>query len=675
MKSWWNPTILIKSQADSSLQANSIRLNIVSSRSFCKRHLTLGAVKLAIVLCTSIGSFVGCGGGGSGEDVGSGCDGSCINLRLTGDEVAVALQRGVASADGFGVKATFAITDRVGNVLAVYKMPGAKSSAILNGQLGAKGGLEGIEVPATLAAISKAGTGAYLSSQGQAFSSRTAGLIIQEHFYPGERMQPGGPLLGVQFSQLPCSDVLRGAYGPRPLPLGLAADPGGIPLYKAGDVVGGIGVEVDGSYSLDREVFDNDGDRSSGNLEERIALAAAFNLEAPSNRRADKIAVGGKTLRFIDAEYPEVDPLIDEGDTLDSSPVRDELAQENLVNVPGFFSGVIRSGVVFGTLESGIINGARVGVPAAILAAFGEATRDGATSEGGSRLLANEVSALLDSALLTAQRARGAIRNPLDSPARVSIWVVDGRGTPLGFIRSQDAPVFGIDVALQKARTAAFFSSPDAANLLSRAGMSLYLNASAEFFGRVNSNEIFNGTAFSSRSIGNISRPFFTDGVDGNRHGPLALPFPGANNSGSSWSPFNTGLQLDLVRSAILAPVVTGTIPSTCSGSLIGSRLGNGMQIFPGSVPLYKDGSLVGAIGISGDGVDQDDLIAFFGASRDGLNYAGHSELGEPRLGFNAPNELRSDNLMGPFRDSRLRYINCPEAPFIGDVQQNVCGQ
>lgn len=652
-----------------------------------KKRLTSKASRLAvwsymniaiIVSVLSISSLVGCGGGGGGEDVDGGCDGSCANLSLSAEEVSIALQRAVASAEGFGVKATFAITDRVGNVLAVYRMPEAKSSVVLNGQLGARGGLEGSEVPAALAAISKAGTGAYLSSQGQAFSTRTASLIIQEHFYPGERMQPGGPLFGVQFSQLPCSDILKGTDGPRPLPLGLAADPGGVPLYKSGDVVGGIGVEVDGSYSLDRDVFDNDGDVSAGNLEERIALAGAFGLEAPSNRRADKIAVGGKTLRFADAEYPEVDPLKAAGANPDSGSVEENLSATNLVSVPGFFAGAIRSGVVFGSSESGIINTTRVtasvGVPAAILTAFGEASRDGAPNVSGDRLLASEVDALLDAALLTAQRTRGAIRNPLDSPARVSIWVVDGRGAPLGFVRSQDAPVFGIDVALQKARTAAFFSSSDAANLLNRAGMSTYLNASAEFFSVDHANEIFNGTAFSNRAIGNISRPFFTDGVDGNPHGPLSLPFPGENNGRNTWSPFNTGLQLDLIRSAVLAPVVTGSIPSTCSGALIGSRLGNGIQIFPGSVPLYKDGSLVGAIGISGDGVDQDDLIAFFGASREGLNYSGHTGIGDPVLGFNAPNNLRSDNQMGPFRDSRLRYVNCPEAPFIGDNQQNVCG-
>jgi uncharacterized protein GlcG (DUF336 family) len=40
----------------------------------------------------------------------------------------------------------------------------------------------------------------------------------------------------------------------------------------------------------------------------------------------------------------------------------------------------------------------------------------------------------------------------------------------------------------------------------------------------------------------------------------------------------------------------------------------NCIVTFPGGLPLYKQGHLVGAIGVSGDGVDQDESIAFGGA-------------------------------------------------------------
>lgn len=39
-----------------------------------------------------------------------------------------------------------------------------------------------------------------------------------------------------------------------------------------------------------------------------------------------------------------------------------------------------------------------------------------------------------------------------------------------------------------------------------------------------------------------------------------------------------------------------------------------GLIEFPGGMPLYKDGKLVGAIGVSGDGVEQDENVAEAGA-------------------------------------------------------------
>jgi hypothetical protein len=116
------------------------------------------------------------------------------------------------------------------------------------------------------------------------------------------------------------------------------------------------------------------------------------------------------------------------------------------------------------------------------------------------------------------------------------------------------------------------------------------------------------GIAFSARSIGNIARPNFPDGIDGNPAGPLS-------KTTATWSPFNVGLQLDLVYpslvGAILAPASANR---SCTGNAIG--LENGMQTFPGGFPIYRGTTLIGAIGVSGDGVDQDDMIGMLGVSR-----------------------------------------------------------
>lgn len=645
-------------------------------------------LRLSILLALLI-SIASCGGGGGGENSGSGgagassadygCDGGCTNFSLSEEDVRAILKQGVLAAEVLGVAATFAVTDRVGNVLAVYQMAGANPTTTVNGQIGATGGLEGATVPSTIAAISKAGSGAYLSSQGNAFSTRTASQIVQEHFNPGEANQPGGPLFGVQFSQLICSDVTTinpeflggsgaggkfqggGGVGPRPLPLGLSADPGGIPLYKLGDVVGGLGVELDGAYTLDRNIVDKD-----DSIEERIALTATLGgFELPSDRTGSKIFVLGKSLRTTDLSYADLDPPVEIAVDLDES---------RFVSIPLYTNGKVRAGATYGSIGSGITRTIRAGVPATFIADGNGnprfPTRNG-NAPGGAALSAVEVDAILDSAITTAFRTRAAIRRPTDSQAHVSIWVVDSLGVPLGMTRTSDGPVFGIDVALQKARTATFFSSIDAISKLGNS-FSGYASAASAFFGQ----DIFaSGRAFSARAVGNISRPFFLDGIDGTAPGPFSVPFPGLVAGSESWSPFNTGLQLALVAQRVLGPLSSpGALSNSCvDTSVFGSRLRNGIQIFAGGVPLYRGTTLVGGIGISGDGIDQDDLIAFYGASRAGLDSAGHVTIGDPVYGFNAPAEIRSDTISLPLPDARLRYVNCPEAPFRGSNEQKVC--
>ena len=616
------------------------------------------------------------------------CDGQCAQTAdgLSVPDVKTVLAQAIAQAEALGLDATIAVVDRVGNVLAVHRMaPQSPAVELVTTQpVEISTGLEGIVLPAgtngdALAAIAKALTGAYLSSEGNAFSTRTANQIVQEHFNPGELNQPAGPLFGVQFSQLACSDfVLNGAadglqVGPQRSPLGLAADPGGFPLYKSGTPVGGVGVIADGLYSIDKNILDSD-----RNADELIALAATWGYAAPDDRRADRITVEGKTFRFSDVEFNDLSV------SPESAADYDTLQSGGLIDVAGYGGGFIQAGTRFGELESGV-------APYTLFSDLNAYTffddqgqvrfppKDGtdAIELSGEHLKASEVETILREALTVANKARAQIRRPLGTSARVTVTVVDSQGHIVGMARTEDGPVFGADVSLQKARTATFFSSRDAgaflqsvteptryldSNLMVKAEIAIadYVEAARTFIGP---QALQDGTAFSDRAGGNLSRPFYPDGIQGNPHGPFSKSF-----ANKEWSVLSTGLQSDLAMNQIIRHVLfsAGATASDIQPNCVASsdtRLANGIQIFPGSVPIYRGDRLIGGIGVSGDGIDQDDMISFLGVHNAGLALGG-------ALG-NAPPDIRADQLKPQGR--HLRYVQCPQTPFIDSDEQRVC--
>lgn len=675
----------------------------------------MGRAKLRLLALATALTLAACGGGSnSGSSTGtappppgstdSGCTGSCATAQsfLAVSDIQTVIAQAAAEAQAQSKPAVIAVVDRVGNVLAVYKMAGAPDLVTVTSQRGVVGGLENLQIPSELAAIAKAITGAYLSSEGNAFSSRTASQIVQQHFNPGDLGTPSGPLFGVQFSQLPCSDLATRfgsgtGPGPHRSPLGLSADPGGFPLYKAGTPVGGVGVAADGIYGLDPNVEDLD-----RNIDEFIAMAATYGFGAPSDRRADTITAGGITLRFTDVEYSGL------ASSPASAPPYSSLTG-SLIKVPAYADAAIIPGTAFGQVTSGYRPDTEFysGLDAFVL---DDGTGNNryppiAGTDGANALTATEVQTLEQQALTIANRARAQIRNPLGSQARVTVSVVDTNGVVLAVARTRDAPVFGTDVSLQKARTAMFNSGAYAANDLqtATAPTALMTPAAADYLAdtvdlnagtvafttvatsqlgdyvtRVRSflglsNALGDGAvAFTDRAGGNMSRPFYPDGVDGTPPGPFSYPL-------AQWSPFNVGEQLDLVynrvtlhvafylQSAGLTVSLNGTtlptlsdVPQNCTGI---PRLANGIQIFPGSVPIYRGNTLVGGIGVSGDGVDQDDMVSFLGLYNAGTTLSGKIA--------NAPVAMRADQL-DP-QGSHLRYVECPQAPFLDTNDANVC--
>ena len=417
---------------------------------------------------------------------------------------------------------------------------------------------------------------------------------------------------------------------------------------------------ADGVYGFDPEVLDTDQDN-----EEFIALAGTTGFAAPEDIRAERIAVDGTLLRFSDATA---------GGLLSNPAAAPSFSAINgsqgaLTSVRGYYdaaSGVL-AGQAYGTEASGIRPSApsEFSIRDAFVLTNGAGAnrfpiRAGTDAPSVAQpLTAAEVTALLEEAFKIMSGARAQIRRPQDSRAQVSISVVDTNGAVLGLVRSPDAPIFGTDVSLQKARTAAFFSGAQAAAQIGAnpdPDVSMYAQAARSFFGNP---AAFTGQhAFTTRAIGNISRPYFPDGELGRPPGPFSRPI-------ADFNPFSTGLQSALVENDIKTHVgfilgAAADAPQTCTGN---PRLGNGMQIFPGSVPVYRGSQLVGGIGVSGDGIDQDDMISFLGTHNGGIRVGGNFA--------NAPLSIRSDTIV--VQNVRLRYVQCPFAPFLGTTDQNVC--
>ena len=194
------------------------------------------------------------------------------------------------------------VVDRDGQILGILAMSQAKVKSIPVDNNGVTDPL----ISTLNKSVGRARTVGFFESYQDAFTTRTARFIIQDHFPQGLPNTPGGPLYGVQFSDLPGSDVVSS--------LPLSGDPGGIPLYKNGVPVGGIGVAGDGSDRLARSDLPYDPntlpdpkasvkapvnlyDGSEENdVDEQVVLAGAAKFMAPKTIVATGIFVGG--LRF-----------------------------------------------------------------------------------------------------------------------------------------------------------------------------------------------------------------------------------------------------------------------------------------------------------------------------------------------------------------------------------------
>lgn len=745
------------------------------------------------------------------------CDYTDPNAVLTVENVVQIIANAVVEANANGVHdLTVVVNDHLNNVLAVYDSdastidytlitslgdvgseqttpfqtaPGASASfpAPVTGVDALNTALDGIYIPNGYAAISKAGTANYFSTQGNAFSSRTASNLIQQNFFPGETDRPGGPLFAVQIAQLACSDintrqtpVATDLVGPRRLPVGFAADPGGLPLYKDGIpdltatpvrtgkvVVGAVGIEFNGVYGVDKDGTDRD-----RNLEERIAVAATRGFEADPERRANRITVAGRALRFFDdggvrSRASDVPALLP-SDLADGGTILAYLNQLTPLGVNGGFVrdqfyfpfDAPRAGVNFLDVggASGVIRATLAAPPAAaaqgLRDADGEILVDGPTLNpgnptnprypaadstsplpAGGGLTADDVQELLVNALLLAENTRAQTRTPLGGQARIDVAVVDLDGVVLGFARSEDALLDGIDVTIAKTRQAAFWSKQNArtqlenaldplgnAGLLNTRSFDDYVDDTAAFLGlpppAAASDAPFNGDiAWSSIALGGIANPDFPPGVLDADEGPLS-------RADGEWSIFSTGIQTEVVLPGIAlglceeipdlanvlsqlpaAPPIADPFDISPSGNAARNTFCQTLRtaLIGSPDPLDQldclqgvQNDLIGADEITGlqNGFHifqgavpiyrGNTLIGAFGVSGDGAEqddfvpFVALDEVGKAqrRRGVanpigNAPKNIRADNV--EVQDVNLRYVVCPVAPFLNSNEQNGC--
>ena len=447
--------------------------------------------------------------------------------QLTSADVAFLVNRAALAVDD--PRMAIAVVDRAGRPLGVFRK--------------AQAAVDDLET-----AVSLARTSAFFSHDMAPLSSRTVQTISRENFPNNVPNQPAAALFGIENTNRGC--YLSDLYAPgQSIPpamnlagtgpgKGITTLPGSIPVFKAGKMVGGIGVGgVDSSIAEFAAVSSVDN--------ARLSFVPVLPLPPPG-------AV------FIDGiRLPFVEQTTQPSGTQPASQVQGEYV---------------------------------VGPRAGAAAADGWLVRP----VGSATMSASEVEGMIMASVARANLTRAVIRLPLGSRSRMVVAVSDLQGNILGMFRMPDATIFSIDVAASKARNVVYFSGGDriAGDL---PGVPL-------------------GTAVTNRTIGFGAQSFFPSGI--------AASGPG---------PFRELYLFDLAN-----PCTQGRQPA--------NRNQSGIVFFPGAAPLYRNGVLVGGLGVSGDGVEQDDYVTAGGV-----------------VGFESPPERRADRV---FIDGvRLPYWRFPRNP------------
>src|SRR3984885_7347721 len=524
-------------------------------------------VCLGLAFCLVLGA---CGGGsGSGASSGGSSGGGAPpSPPLETETLSQADVQMVVEAAATAVQSdaiAIGVVDRLGRILAVYVGPSAPPKSLGN---------FGVMIPTADLAVALARTGAFFSNDQAPLSSRTVRFISGIHFPPGVVNTANAALYGIENTNRGCNlaasidaivppaTTIAGASPGYGIITGkadlndsdaTAVNPGGVPIFKNGQEVGGVGV-----VAADPDTAEYVAYAAAGMIAMSGPSAATDGVGFPAFPAPGIVSINGITLPFVNQTTPP-------------------------------------SGVTSGTFDAANFTVGPVASPGVPPEGALIAAADGPV--GG--LTAAQVTQIINSAVTTANLTRAQIRLPIGARAKMTIAVSDLDGTLIGLYRMTDGTVFSIDVAATKARNVIYFSGMDrqAADL----------------------NQVPLGTAVTNRTIGFGAQPFFPSGIDGTPPGPFFNLY--TQDTGNACT---QGFQ----------------VPSAAWPKINQS----GVVFFPGSEPLYINGVLVGGLGVSGDGVDQDDYVTAGGA-----------------VGFEAPAAIRADQIV--IDGVRLPYLKFPRNP------------
>ena len=416
-----------------------------------------------------------------------------------------------AAVQSVNVPIVVGVRDRLGNILAVFNTNGAPATG--SGNLGTTPDADDL-------AVALARTGAFFSNNAAPLSSRTVRYISGIHFPPGVAGTASAALYGIENTNRGCSfntTFLPGqAIPPATLingsapGLGIitgkaniydsdptAVNPGGMPLFENGTLVGGVGVVA-----------------ASMDVAEYAAYTAATTAPfGPAPAPPGVVVINGIALPFVDQT------------TIPSGVTAGSFNGSYSVG-PSASPGPPPDGYLVGPMAS----------------AFGGLTQD-------------DVMNVVNSAIATANATRAAIRLPIGSRARMMIAVSDLDGNLLAVYRMPDATIFSIDVAVAKSRNVVYFSNSGGLPGAYAGGMP----APTDLPG------VPEGTAVTNRTISFGAQPLFPSGIDNTPAGPF----------------FNL--------------YVNDTANACTQGTQPKNLYQNGIVFFPGSLPLYRNGVLVGA--------------------------------------------------------------------------------